>query len=130
MRYLGIDYGSKRIGVAISDTDNRIAFPHRVIFNHRDAYAIKKLISLCAKEKITAIVLGLPVGLDGKETEQTKCIRGFGAALKRSSAPRIIFENEMLTSRMAVASGMADEHIDASSAAIILQSYLDKMNRK
>ena len=128
MRYLGIDYGSKRIGIAVSDDEGRMAFPSGIIPN-RGKTVMKKIAARIRKEHIDGIVIGLPMGLDGKETEQTQTTRLFIAALRNTIQLPIETENEMLTSRMAQASGMKDEQIDASSAAIILQSYLDKRNK-
>lgn len=127
MRYLGIDYGSKRIGIAVSDDEGRMAFPAGIIPN-RDKVVMKEIVARIRKEHIDGIVIGLPVGLDGKETGQTKSTRLFIEALRSAVHVPIETENEMLTSKMAQVSGMRDGHIDASSAAIILQSYLDRRN--
>ena len=127
MRYLGIDYGAKRIGIAVSDDEGRIAFPMGVIMN-RGKSALKKIIERAKKEQAQIIVVGLPMGLDGKETEQTKTIKLFTATLAQAIEIPVEMENEMFTSRMAVGSGMKGDHVDAASAAIILQSYLDKEN--
>ena len=128
MRYLGIDYGSKRIGIAVSDDEGRMAFPSGIIPN-RGKTAIKEIADRVRKEHVNLIVIGMPMGLNGKETEQTQATRLFITALRNTIQLPIETENEMLTSRMAKASGMKDGHIDASSAAIILQSYLDKRNK-
>lgn len=129
MRYMGIDYGSKRIGVAISDEDGRIAFPYGIVINRGGNSAVKDIIVIFSREHAGEIIVGLPIGLDGKDTKQTTDVRKFVDALKAKSAFPVTYENEMLTSRMAKAAGMRNEHIDASSAALILQSYLDKRNR-
>lgn len=129
MRYVGIDYGVRRIGVARSDEDGTIAFPERTIEYRARKDAIAELKKICAQD-VAAIVIGLPVGLDGKETDETGEVRKFAAELGRAIDAPIYFENEMLTSRMARAAGMTGGHIDASSAALILQSYLDKQERE
>lgn len=126
MRYLCLDYGLKRIGVAVSDEDGRIAFPAGVIIHHAVSVVLKKIAERIKKENIGTIVVGLPVGLDGNETDQTKITQLFITLLRKTFPIFIETENEMLTSRMAIASGARNDHIDASSAAIILQSYLDK----
>ncbi|MDP3778526.1 MAG: Holliday junction resolvase RuvX [bacterium] len=130
MRYLGIDYGTKRIGIAVSDDDGRMAFPAGIIENQGNDTAPKEVAKRMVKENIGFVVVGLPVGLDGKETEQSRITRSFIDGLKKLTTVHVETQNEMLTSRMAKAAGMQDEHIDASSAAIILQSYLDKRNSK
>ena len=130
MRYLGIDYGLKRIGIAVSDEDGRMAFPAGTIINRGGSSTVCKDIAKKVKgEKVGCIIVGLPMGLDSKETEQTKITQGFIALLKKTISIPVKTENEILTSRMAVGSGMKGVHIDATSAAIILQSYLDKSNR-
>ena len=129
MRYIGIDYGSKRIGVAVSDDEGRMAFPVGVIINCGKT-VLREIIERAKKEQAQIIVVGLPIGLDGKETEQTKKIKLFAATLAREIEIPVEMENEMFTSRMATESGMKGDHVDAASAAIILQSYLDRENAK
>lgn len=130
MRYLSFDYGLKRIGVAISDEDGRMAFPAGAIINRGGSAVYKDIAEKVKSEKIGCIVVGLPIGLDGKETDQTKMTRSFIALLKKTIHLPVKTENEMLTSRIAARAGMKDHHIDAASAAIILQSHLDKINKK
>lgn len=126
MRYLGLDYGSKRIGVAISDTEGRIAFPKTTIFNRSQRGTLKQLTALIEQEKISKIVVGLPSSLGGKDTDQTRLVRSFASVLARETLLSVEFENEMLTTRLAAQSGVSKNHMDESSAALILQSYLDK----
>ena len=129
MRYLCLDYGLKRIGVAVSDEEGRMAFPMGIIFHRGIDAVIKEIVERIKKEHIGSVVVGLPVGLDSKETQQTTITRRFVTALKKAVSIPVEIENEMLTSRMAADSGMKGGHRDAASAAIILQSYLDKSNR-
>lgn len=126
MRYLGIDYGKKRIGVAISDPEGRIGFPFSElqVFNSRlTVIEIKKIIR---KEKIAKVIIGLPRSLQGQDTEQTREVRAFADKLKKAISIPVEFENEMLTTKIAKNSGVKKGYIDAAAAAIILQSYLDK----
>lgn len=125
MRYVGIDYGARRIGVAQSDADGKMAFPLRTIEYRARESAMTGIKKICDGQ-VAAIIVGLPIGLDGKETDETREVRAFAADLRQEIALPIYFENEMLTSRMAYGAGMRGNAIDASSAAIILQSYLDK----
>ena len=126
MRYLGIDYGGKRIGLAISDEEGKMAFPHGLILNRGARPAIKEITSLVRKEKIAKIIIGLPVGLSGQETTQTKNTRAFFRKLKERVGIPLEFENEMLTTRIAEQTGTGKEYRDKAAAALILQSYLDK----
>src|SRR3989344_6040124 len=125
MKYLGIDYGSKRIGIAISDPEGRIAFPRRIIFNrgNRTFEDVKKTIEA---EQASKIGVGLPVASDGKDTEQTKEVREFAEKLRSFIALGIEFENELLSTHMVEKAGVKKEHTDEAAAALILQSYLDK----
>ena len=128
MRYMGIDYGSKRIGIAVSDDEGRMAFPFGIIVNRRKII-IKEIIGRIKKENIGVVVVGLPLGLHAQETAQTRTTKSFISILAKAIHIPIETENEMFTSRMAEESGMRNSHIDASSAALILQSYLDRMHR-
>ena len=129
MRHLGIDYGEKRIGIALSDPEGRIAFPRKVIFNRSVKQALADIKKVLEDEKVSRVVIGLPVGLSGRETGETQKVRAFGEALKKEIVLPVEFENEMLTSRMAERAGIKKEHVDESAAALILQSYLDKQNK-
>ncbi|MEK7541614.1 MAG: Holliday junction resolvase RuvX [Patescibacteria group bacterium] len=126
MRYLGIDYGKARIGAATADEETGIAIPRGIIRREDDAQAIAEIRILARKEGIEKIVVGLPLAMDGAETEMSRAARAFAEKLSVVSAVPVAFENEMLTTRMAGHAGVAKDLIDASSAAIILQSYLDK----
>src|SRR3989338_2035923 len=69
MRYLGIDYGTKRIGIAISDERGIVAFPHSVIAARRNTDRIDVIFTIIRHEKIEAIIIGFPVDFAGKERE-------------------------------------------------------------
>ncbi|OHA02964.1 MAG: hypothetical protein A3J58_01965 [Candidatus Sungbacteria bacterium RIFCSPHIGHO2_02_FULL_52_23] len=130
MRYLGIDYGLRRIGVAVSDKEGRIAFPHSTIRREGDEDALQEIAALAKRENAEALVMGVPLAFSGDETEVSVAARAFGARLKGVADMPIFFENEVLTTRMARASGADTEHKDQSAAAIILQSYLDRTNQE
>ena len=128
MRYLGIDYGSKRIGIAISDEEGRIAFP-RVTFDGTDEKkALLEIQDIVKKEAISKIIIGIPISFGGQSTAQTKVVRQFGDTLSPLVQLPVEFENEILTSKMGRDAGIPKDRLDASAAAIILQSYLDKQN--
>jgi putative Holliday junction resolvase len=131
---LGIDYGLKRTGIAITDDLKMIAsplttMPTNVLFEY-----LEKLLS---KEKIDVVVIGEAKYLDGNASDITRLQEEFVKKFK-NKFPDMMVEriNEMFTSKMAaqslVVSGMKKsdrqkkENIDMVSAAIILQSYLDK----
>lgn len=131
MRYLGIDYGDKKIGLAVSDVGGRIAFPKKTVFNSGDERIIEQIKSFIEEEDVSMVIVGLPLALSGKETEQTKKVLSFADELKKNIVLPIDFENEMLTTRLVEKSGgVKKEHIDEAAAAVILQSYLDRVNPK
>ncbi len=121
-RYLGIDYGDARIGIAISDERRKIAFPLKVLEKQKFFREIKKLIE---EEKIVKIIIGLPFSSSGAETPQSQKTREFAEKLKNKAGIPIDFQNEILTTRVAEKNS-SREKADASSAALILQDYLDR----
>lgn len=128
MRYLGIDYGKKRLGLALSDEEGGIAFPLSQLSAPGFQLAAKRIKEVIAKNNVEKIVVGVPVTFGGKESAQTVEARSFGKKLADTVQLPVEFENEMLTTKMALQGGVAKNRVDAASAAILLQSYLDKMN--
>ncbi len=127
MRYLGIDYGSKRIGVALSDPEGRIAFPEAVIPNNQNA--IETISNLIIGREVGGVVIGQSSDFAGKPNKIQEGIDRFGKSLQAKEMElEVIFEPEFLTSAQARAVTGENKNIDASAAAIILQSYLDKKN--
>lgn len=130
MKYLGIDFGEARIGLALSDSDGRVAFPKEILLNRGNAQLAEQMKKIISEKHISKIIVGLPLGLDGKETEESGKVRAFVDWLADTTALPVEFENEMFTTKMAHHPGVAANKIDAASAAIILQSYLDKLNNR
>lgn len=125
MKLLGIDYGEKRIGVAVSNDCGKMAFPVGVIEN-KSQKVLNYLKNLVDERKIDAIVIGLPLGFSMQETQSTKKARGFGKFLKKELNIDVFFQNEVLSTKEVEKSGSAKkEMVDASSAALILQSFLE-----
>lgn len=129
MKYLGIDYGEKRIGVAVSDDDGKLAFPKYVeivVGPERFKVIARNLKKIIGEENVGSVVVGLPLGFSMQETESTKKAREFGEFLKKELNVEVFFQNEVLSTVEVEKSGGAREGmIDASSAALILQSFLD-----
>lgn len=136
MRYLGIDYGTKRIGLALSDESGTLAFANSVI-DPKDA--ISSIVGLVKEEGVGAIILGESLDLQGGENPLMKKIKSFKTELEHLGL-KVIFEPEGMTSAQAARSwggesaGSASQrrgvvrqkNLDASAAALILQGYLDK----
>ena len=121
---MGIDYGKKRIGAAMSDKEGQMAFPYAVIENNAKKFSV--IGKICENENISKIVVGLPKNLKGEETEMTKEIQKFGRRLRQKIGLKIIFQNEMFSTKEAVQIQGRRQEIDASAAALILDSYLKK----
>ena len=135
-RVLGIDYGDSRIGLAMSDPMKIIASPFKTIRNEGNEKCLQVFQSLIKEKDVEAIVVGLPIGLKGQETVQTKKVREFANLLYALKLP-IHLEDERLSSVSAeksmiqqnIKTGHNKGLIDQRAAAIILQQFLDKQNR-
>jgi 6-phosphogluconolactonase len=132
MRYLAIDYGGKRTGLALCDGAEMIASPVAVIENK--AQVIPEILSIIARENVEAVVVGLPLNMDGSEGPAVKAVRGFAKELAGHVSIPIIFHDERLSSfeaeeKLAAADftrKKKKKRVDAVAAATILQSFLDK----
>ena len=123
MRYLGIDHGAKRIGLALSDPEGRIAFPHATVTD------VAGVVLAIRKEDVERVVVGMPRTARGERGEAARAVERFVAKLRETVQLPIEFENELFTSQLAERVS-APERADASAAALILQSYLDKQRNK
>ncbi|MFL3050629.1 MAG: Holliday junction resolvase RuvX [Candidatus Neomarinimicrobiota bacterium] len=134
-RLLGIDYGEKRIGISISDPNQNIATPLETIIFESEASLIKKIRSIVLSWCVDGIILGLPIGMNGQDTLQTKKVFKFYNVLCNEFKIPVIKEDERLSS---VAASNSLRHqgikpsrnksmVDSTAAAIILQSYLDRI---
>ena len=132
-RILALDYGDKKIGVAISDPMKIIAKPLTVIKNLSYKYILLEIQNLITDMDIEKIVVGLPLTLKNKESIQTKKVLKFIEELNKDVNLPIIAYDERLTSQIAIQSlitqgvktGHNKKEIDKTAAAIFLQDYLD-----
>jgi len=127
MKYLGIDYGKARIGVAVSDEGGRIAFPREVFENESEYASLHRISELVATEKIAEVVMGLPHAMPGVSQDFRDEVKGFSEKLKERAKVRVHFEDELFTTR--IAERLSDKKSDAAAAALILQSFLDRQNK-
>ena len=129
MNILGIDYGGKYVGLAMADSDLKIAMPDQVIEYKDKIFLFSKLKEIIKKQEISNIVVGQPVGLKGEDTLQTKIINQFINDLKKEIKISVIGFDERLTSKMAdkLLEGRGPNH--AVVAQIILQDYLDCLTK-
>ena len=123
MRYLGIDFGTKRVGIAISDETNSLAFPLTVLPNSPDL--ISEVVLLIKENQVTNVVVGESKDLSGKENPVMADIKFFVGELRKQVSVEIMLEPEFLTTIQASRIQGRHEKIDASAAAVILQNYLD-----
>lgn len=126
MKYLGIDYGKKRIGLAVSDESGKMAFPHSVIFNGKNI--LEKIAEIAKKENIGGIVMGESENFAGEPNEIMKDIEKFKKEMEEKIGIKVNLEPEFLTSAQAKQIQGENAMHDASAAAIILQSYLDGLH--
>jgi len=132
-RSLGIDFGEKRVGLALSDRSNLIASPFKTINYINENDLVNQLKKIVIENNIENFVLGLPINMKGEDTAQTKIVRKFKESLSSLDLP-IIYEDERLSSVSAknslmlqnIKTGHNKPEIDKTAAAIILQQYLDK----
>jgi len=127
MRLLGIDFGTKRIGLAISDESATLAFPHIVVKNSKTAQ--EEIIDICKVNNIKTAIMGESRNYKGNENTMMGEARPFAAGLEKRGLT-VIFEPEVLSTLQAERIQGKKEDIDASAAAIILQSYLDRQAHK
>jgi putative Holliday junction resolvase len=127
MRYIGIDFGTKRIGVAVSDADGRMAFARTIIDSSSDV--LGALQNIIAEGSTAGIVVGVPIGFSGQESDMADRARAFATTLESLGLP-VILENEMLTSSASRTLRPDVGHIDAGAAALMLQGFLDRKERE
>ena len=132
MKYLAIDYGLKRTGIAVSDPGGTMAFPREPIaMAGKDAF-FAALLALAQSEGVEAFVVGLPLYLNGDESETTRMVRNMAARLQRRSPLPVYLMPEALSSWDAEARlREAGKHgkelqrkLDSSAAVAILESFL------
>jgi len=119
-KVLGIDYGSSKVGLALADLETKVAVPLEAVEPNQLNDKISELIE---SEGLEKIVVGLPLNMAGKESNQTKEVKSFIAKLKAKLNIDIDVEDERLSTAQAQKSGKDD----AVAAMYILQSYVDRI---
>ncbi|MGH7175166.1 MAG: Holliday junction resolvase RuvX [Minisyncoccia bacterium] len=135
MRYLGIDYGSKKIGIALSDENGTMGFPHGILENAPPL--LPTILTLIEKERVGAVVIGESKDFAGGDNPIAKDARAFGGRIAEQSGLPVFFEDERLTSAEArrqfdttekTRAPKSRANVDASAAALILTNFLSKPN--
>jgi putative Holliday junction resolvase len=128
VRYLAIDFGERRIGLATSDATGLIATPRRTILRASDRAAIAEIVGFARDEEVEGIVVGLPHHADGQENALAPRVRSFARKLSEALALPVAFVDEHLTSR-AAADRYPSAEIDAAAAAVLLDDFLSTRGR-
>lgn len=137
-RVLGIDYGERRVGVAVSDPTGTIATPLDTLTRRRGKRApVAAVVRLAQEHEVSAVVMGLPLTLEGDESDWTREVRSFGEAVGERAGLPVHFIDERLTSVRAervVRGGLGLKRtqreekgrVDQTAALLILQGWLDR----
>ena len=135
-RVLGLDFGERRIGLALSDPLGIIAKPLTIIDRKKTADHISRILEIVSEKKITSIVVGLPLTLKGDYSKQTEIVLTFIDQLKSDLQIPVVAIDERLSSvaaekslhLQAVKIGHEKGRVDETAAAIFLQEYLDSQS--
>ena len=134
-RTLAIDYGEKKVGLALSDPLKIIAKPYKTIDNISDEKLIESFNVIISDKNIDEIVIGLPITLKNTFSKQTSIVEKFIDLLKEKLSLKITIVDERLSSieakksliNQGIKTGHIKKDIDMTAAALFLQSYLDKI---
>ncbi len=119
---MGIDYGTKKVGIALSDEKGTMAFPHSVIPN--DAKLLSSIEKVIEREKVSEIVIGHSIDKEGKPNKVQEAIESFMLDITLSIGIPVHLETERFTTQEAMRIQGKTKLTDASAAALILDSYL------
>ncbi|MBU1164844.1 Holliday junction resolvase RuvX [Patescibacteria group bacterium] len=136
MPILGIDYGDRKVGLAISDDKHKLAMPLSIIQNTGDKNLAAEIKQLCQKDNIEKVVVGLPLSKaplkKDLQNEQIQKVIKFIKLLQKNFPIKVVTEDERMTSKMAGgllrSQNQKTKDDDAVAAMLILQTYLDKHN--
>lgn len=123
-KYLGIDYGARRIGLAVGNDEAKIAQPLKTLVTDKGYW--DDLVAVIGEQEISELVVGLPRNLNGDDTAQTREVRFFAAELASLKLP-IHLQDEAGTTDAAKQLDGAKTDLDALAAMIILQDYLESL---
>lgn len=134
MRVLGIDYGLARVGVAITDPEGRMAFPRAAIVRSTRDALFAELVALVEAEGVEAVVVGLPLTLDGEDSLTTRQVRNFAESLARRVSVPVHLMDERFSSAAAqeqlkeagLCSRKMKTRLDSQAAVQILETWISQ----
>ncbi|MBI2443729.1 MAG: Holliday junction resolvase RuvX [Candidatus Magasanikbacteria bacterium] len=126
MKLLGIDYGTKRIGLAWADTTLSAVLPFGVIAKQTAAAPLKEIQELIVNESIGKVIVGFPLGLDGQENRNTDRVKQFAFTLQKALNIPVELFDERFTSQLADRLARSDVSRDELAATAILEGYLER----
>lgn len=141
MKYLGIDYGTKRIGLAVSDDEGRVAFPNKVIQN--SPRAVEEVLEIIANESVDEVVIGESKDFNMQDNPIMEKAKSFADDLSEKSGKSVSFHSEIFTSAQVATENHFSNtpreqtvrgekkvvDLDAKAAALILQNFLDSKGK-
>jgi putative Holliday junction resolvase len=123
VRVLALDYGSARCGCAMSDPTGTLATPIEAVERPGTRRGMNRIVGLVRERGVKKVVVGLPIGLSGADTDQTREVRDFAARLgERIAVPVDLYDERFTTSIAAARGGSGSE--DSRAAAVLLEDYL------
>jgi len=136
MRIMALDYGDKRIGVAISDETKTFASYSKTLFVSSLTETIDELVKICAEKDVSDIVVGIPITMSGENGQMSLKVKEFAYLLNQKTNHKIILWDERLTTSEAekvlmntqIKGKRRRDLVDQVAAKIILQAYLDSIN--
>ena len=136
-RYLALDFGQSRIGVAVSDDLGILAHPRPFLPAKPPHRALRLIQSLAEENQVERILIGLPLNMDGSEGLSARRARKFAGEVEKTTRKQVTLVDERLTTVAAQAllhaAGRTEKdsraHIDSASAALLLQTWLDGRQR-
>jgi putative Holliday junction resolvase len=138
MRFMGLDFGDKRIGIAVSDDQGQIAMPKDTLQRSGKVKYIERLAELADQENVGEILVGMPVSMDGSHGPQAQKVMRFVQRLRqRVEIPVVVWDERLTTvaaERILIEGNLSRSRrrrvIDKVAAAYLLQSYLDFRNER
>ena len=134
---ISIDYGTRKLGLAISSPDHHLPMPLKLIVVESDKRKLKELLEIIQEQSVCAIVIGLPLNMDGTKSTQTLLVEGSAAKLSNRNNLPIFMQDERLTSKLAdnllksfgLKRKNRNAQDDLTAASMILETTLDSIKR-